>query len=49
MKQLKRIQVIERMMSLLDVLADLPEPVSLKVLAKNSGLHPRPHTAFWRR
>ena len=34
------IQVIERMMSLLDVLADLPDPVSLKVLAKNSGLHP---------
>ena len=34
------IQVIERMMSLLDVLADLPEPASLKVLAKTSGLHP---------
>ena len=34
------IQVIERMMSLLDVLADMPEPASLKVLAKNTGLHP---------
>ena len=34
------IQVIERMMSLLDVLADIAEPVSLKVLAKNTGLHP---------
>ena len=34
------IQVIERMVSLLDVLADLPEPASLKVLARNSGLHP---------
>ena len=34
------IQVIERMMSLLDVLADLAEPVSLKILAENAGLHP---------
>ena len=34
------IQVIERMMSLLDVLAEIGEPVSLKVLARNSGLHP---------
>ncbi len=34
------IQVIERMMSLLDVLADIQEPVSLKILAQNSGLHP---------
>jgi DNA-binding IclR family transcriptional regulator len=34
------IQVIERMMSLLDVLADLPEPVSLKILAQCTGLHP---------
>lgn len=34
------IQVIERMMSLLDVLADRPEPVSLKMLAQNTGLHP---------
>lgn len=34
------IQVIERMMALLDVLADQPEPVSLKVLARESGLHP---------
>ncbi|HMW17857.1 MAG TPA: IclR family transcriptional regulator [Accumulibacter sp.] len=34
------IQVIERMMSLLDVLADHNEPVSLKVLAQRCGLHP---------
>ncbi|WP_300455476.1 IclR family transcriptional regulator [Accumulibacter sp.] len=34
------IQVIERMMALLDVLADQPEPVSLKILARESGLHP---------
>ena len=34
------IQVIERMMSLLEVLATMPEPVSLKILAKSSGLHP---------
>ena len=34
------IQVIERMMALLEVLAKMPEPLSLKVLAKNSGLHP---------
>lgn len=34
------IQVIERMMSLLEVLADTPEPVSLKVLAQSTGLHP---------
>ena len=34
------IQVIERMMALLDVLADSPEPVSLKVLAQKTGLHP---------
>ena len=34
------IQVIERMMSLLEVLADTPEPVSLKVLAQCTGLHP---------
>ncbi len=34
------IQVIERMMSLLAVLADLPEPATLKLLARNTGLHP---------
>ena len=34
------IQVIERMMSLLDVLADMPGPVSLKILAQRTGLHP---------
>jgi len=34
------IQVIERMTSLLDVLAQHPDPVSLKDLARVSGLHP---------
>jgi len=34
------IQVIERMMSLLDVLASMSEPASLKKLAQTSGLHP---------
>ena len=34
------IQVIERMMSLLDVLAASPEPVALKHLAQGTGLHP---------
>lgn len=34
------IQVIERMMSLLDALAASPEPVSLKVLAQETELHP---------
>jgi DNA-binding IclR family transcriptional regulator len=34
------IQVIERMMKLLEVLARHPEPVGLKVLAQASGLHP---------
>ncbi len=34
------IQVIERMMSLLDALADHPDPVSLKDLSKATGLHP---------
>ncbi len=34
------IQVIERMTSLLDVLADLSAPVSLKILARNTGLPP---------
>ncbi|MEF8714411.1 MAG: IclR family transcriptional regulator [Accumulibacter sp.] len=34
------IQVIERMLSLLDVLADMPAPVSLKILAQRTGLHP---------
>lgn len=34
------IQVIERMMTLLDVLAESPEPVSLKQLAHATGLHP---------
>jgi DNA-binding IclR family transcriptional regulator len=34
------IQVIERMMSLLDVLADISEPASLKTLSQATGLHP---------
>jgi len=34
------IQVIERMMSLLDALADSPEPASLKQLAAATELHP---------
>ncbi len=34
------IQVIERMMSLLDVLADTPEPATLKALSQATGLHP---------
>jgi DNA-binding IclR family transcriptional regulator len=34
------IQVIERMMKLLEVLADSPDAVSLKLLAGRAGLHP---------
>ncbi|WP_313032710.1 helix-turn-helix domain-containing protein, partial [Massilia alkalitolerans] len=34
------IQVIERMMALLDALANYSDPVSLKELSKVSGLHP---------
>jgi DNA-binding IclR family transcriptional regulator len=34
------IQVIERMMTLLDALAARPDPVSLKDLASETGLHP---------
>ena len=34
------IQVIERMMSLLDVLSENSEPATLKVLAQRTGLHP---------
>jgi DNA-binding IclR family transcriptional regulator len=34
------IQVIERLVSLLDELAAHPDPVSLKELASNTGLHP---------
>jgi len=34
------IQVIERMMSLLDVLADSTEPATLKHLSQSTGLHP---------
>ena len=34
------IQVIERMMDLLDTLARFPDPVNLKRLANMTGLHP---------
>ncbi|MFZ4535115.1 IclR family transcriptional regulator [Propionivibrio sp.] len=34
------IQVIDRMMSLLDVLANTPEPATLKMLSQATGLHP---------
>lgn len=34
------IQVIERMMSLIDALAETGEPTSLKALSKGTGLHP---------
>ena len=34
------IQVIERIVSLLDALAGFPDPVSLKELSKATGLHP---------
>ena len=34
------IQVIERMMSLIDALADTAEPMSLKALSRLTGLHP---------
>ena len=34
------IQVIERMVALLDALASYTDPVSLKELSKVSGLHP---------
>ena len=34
------IQVIDRMMKLLDVLAQHPDPVTLKQLALETGLHP---------
>jgi DNA-binding IclR family transcriptional regulator len=34
------IQVLERAFGLLDVLASYPDPVSLKIIAEQSGLHP---------
>src|SRR5687767_15580442 len=34
------IQVLERMFSLLDVLASYPDPVSLKHISEQTGLHP---------
>jgi len=39
-EQKTTIQVIDRMMALLDALARYPDPVSLKELSKVSGLHP---------
>jgi DNA-binding IclR family transcriptional regulator len=39
-EQKTTIQVIERMVALLDALARYPDPVSLKELSKVSGLHP---------
>lgn len=39
-KPASSIQVIERMMSLLDVLAASPDATSLKMLAQETGLHP---------
>jgi len=39
-EQKNPIQVIERMMRLLDVLAEHPEPVGLKQIAHVTGLHP---------
>ena len=38
--QTPTIQVIERMFTLLDVLAEKEEPVPLKELSEKSGLHP---------
>lgn len=43
-KQAGSIQVIDRMVKLLDAIARYPNPVSLKVLAAETGLHPS--TAF---
>jgi DNA-binding IclR family transcriptional regulator len=39
-EQKTTIQVIERMVALLDALAKYPDPVSLKELSRVSGLHP---------
>jgi len=39
MSEKTRIQVIDRMSSLLDAVARYPEPVSLKILAAETGLH----------
>ncbi len=39
MSEKRTIQVIDRMSSLLDTLARYPEPVSLKILAAETGLH----------
>ncbi|WP_455208702.1 helix-turn-helix domain-containing protein, partial [Kaarinaea lacus] len=39
MPEKSTIQVIDRMSSLLDAVARYPEPVSLKVLAAETGLH----------
>ena len=39
-EQKSPIQVIDRMMRLLDVLAQHPEPLGLKQIAQYTGLHP---------
>lgn len=39
------IQVLERSFALLDLLADHPDPVSLKEISERTGLHPRRPTA----
>jgi DNA-binding IclR family transcriptional regulator len=39
MPQKPKIQVIDRMSNLLDAVARYPEPVSLKILAAETGLH----------
>ncbi|WP_426957678.1 helix-turn-helix domain-containing protein, partial [Bacillus velezensis] len=39
-QQTPAIQVLERMFSLLDVLAQHQDPVSLKALSEATGLHP---------
>src|SRR5256712_13479026 len=39
-EQKNPIQVIERMMRLLDVLAQHPEPLGLKQISQYTGLHP---------
>ena len=43
-EQKSPIQVIDRMMRLLDVLAQHPEPLGLKQISQYTGLHPS--TAF---
>ena len=40
------VQVIERMFSLLDILANREEAMSLKEISEKSGLHASQRTAF---